>query len=107
MDATTLRLPNDIGERLSILSQQTGRSKTFYILEAIREHLDDIEDRYIAEQRLSELRAGRSRVLSSDEMEAMLRKDKNLLDKNPSFRILDNVDCEQYTLPDQTRPYVD
>ena len=72
MYATSLRLPPDIGERLNVLSQQTGRSKTFYILEAIREHLDDLEDAYLAEQRLADIRAGRSRVLSSDEMEALL-----------------------------------
>lgn len=72
MYATSLRLPTDIGERLNVLSQQTGRSKTFYILEAIREHLDDLEDAYLAEQRLADIRAGRSRVLSSDEMEALL-----------------------------------
>lgn len=73
MYATSLRLPDDLGKRLNILAQQTGRAKTFYILEAIREHLNDIEDMYIAEQRLADIRAGRSRVLSSDEMEAMLR----------------------------------
>ena len=72
MYATSLRLPPDIGERLNLLSQQTGRSKTFYILEAIREHLNDLEDAYLAEQRLADIRAGRSRVLSSDEMEALL-----------------------------------
>lgn len=72
MYATSLRLPADIGERLNTLSQETGRSKTFYILEAIREHLDDLEDIYLAEQRLADIRAGRSHVFSSDEMEALL-----------------------------------
>ncbi|MEG1913147.1 MAG: TraY domain-containing protein [Cloacibacillus sp.] len=73
MYATSLRLPDDLGKRLNALSQQTGRSKTFYILEAVREHLNDLEDVYIAEQRLADIRSGRSRVLSSDEVEAMLR----------------------------------
>lgn len=70
MYATSLRLPDDLGKRLDALAQRTGRSKTFYILEAVREHLEDI---YIAEQRLSDIRSGRSRVLTSDEVEAMLR----------------------------------
>lgn len=73
MYATSLRLPDDLGKRLDALAQRTGRSKTFYILEAVREHLEDLEDIYIAEQRLSDIRAGRSRVLTSDEVEAMLR----------------------------------
>lgn len=72
MNAISLRLPDELRRRLEQLSQETGKSKTFYILEAIREHLDDLEDISIAEQRLADIRAGRSRVLSSDEVEAML-----------------------------------
>ena len=72
MYATSLRLPDDIVQRLTELAERTGRSKTFYILEAIREHLDDLEDIYIAEQRLAELRAGKSRTYTSEEVEAML-----------------------------------
>ncbi|MDD2966708.1 MAG: TraY domain-containing protein [Desulfovibrionaceae bacterium] len=73
MYATSLRLPEDLGKRLNDLSRRTGRSKTFYILEAIREHLEEIEDVYIAEQRIAELRAGHSRIISSGEVEALLR----------------------------------
>ena len=73
MYATSLRLPDDLGKRLSALAQRTGRSKTYYILEAIRAHLEEIEDVYIAEQRLRDIRAGRSQVISSGEVEDMLR----------------------------------
>ena len=72
MYATSLRLPDDIGQRLTTLAKLTGRSKTFYILEAIRTHLEDLEDAYLAEQRLAELRAGRSRTYTSAEVEDML-----------------------------------
>lgn len=75
MYATSLRLPDDIGRRLTELAERTGRSKTFYILEAIREHLDDLEDIYIAEQRLADLRAGRSRTFSMEEVRAELGLD--------------------------------
>lgn len=50
--AVSLRLPDDLNIRLSNLADKTGRSKTFYMLEAIRDHLDDLEDLYLAEQRL-------------------------------------------------------
>ncbi len=72
MHTTSLRLPDDIGQRLTTLAEKTGRSKSSYILEAIREHLDDLEDLYIAEQRVADIRANRSRVFSSEEVEAML-----------------------------------
>ena len=62
MSAVSVRLPDDVSTRLQDLAQLTGRSKTFYIIEAIREHLDDLEDLYIAEQRLIEIRAGRSKT---------------------------------------------
>ncbi len=67
-----LRLPDDLNLRLDDLAAKTGRSKTFYVLEAIREHLDDLEDLYLAEQRLIEIRAGRSRTVSLDDAERNL-----------------------------------
>ena len=38
------------------------------MLEAIREHLGDLEDLYLAEQRLIDLRAGKSRTVPLDEV---------------------------------------
>jgi RHH-type rel operon transcriptional repressor/antitoxin RelB len=70
--AVSLRLPDDISSRLANLAQITGRSKTFYMIEAIREHLDDLEDLYIAEQRLIEVRAGRSKTHTLEEVERSL-----------------------------------
>jgi len=55
-----LRLPEEIEARLDALAKRTGRSKSFYAREAILAHLDDLEDIYLAEQRLSDLAAGRS-----------------------------------------------
>ena len=72
MSAVSIRLPDDVSMRLQDLAQLTGRSKTFYMIEAIREHLDDLEDLYIAEQRLVEIRAGRSKTYSLEEVERSL-----------------------------------
>lgn len=47
-----IRLPEDIEARLSSLAAKTGRTKTFYVKEAILEHLDDMEDKYLAIDRL-------------------------------------------------------
>ena len=54
-----IRLPADIENRLDALAAATGRTKTFYAREAILEHLDDLEDLYLAERALKEIRAGR------------------------------------------------
>ncbi len=72
MSAISIRLPDDISMRLQDLTKLTGRSKTFYMIEAIREHLDDLENLYIAEQRLIEIRAGRSKTYSLEEVERSL-----------------------------------
>lgn len=48
----TIRLPEEIEKRLERIAKITGRTKTFYAREAILEHLEDLEDIYIAEQRL-------------------------------------------------------
>jgi RHH-type rel operon transcriptional repressor/antitoxin RelB len=47
-----IRLDPKIEKRLEALAKRTGRTKTFYAREAILEHLDDLEDIYLATQRL-------------------------------------------------------
>ena len=56
MTAVSLRLPEDLKIRLEKLAKRTGRSKTFYMIEAISEKLEDLEDLYLAEQRTLALR---------------------------------------------------
>ena len=68
MSAVSIRLPDDVSMRLQDLAQLTGRSKTFYMIEAIREHIDDLEDLYLAEQRLIANRAGKSQSISLEEV---------------------------------------
>jgi RHH-type rel operon transcriptional repressor/antitoxin RelB len=70
--ALSIRLPSDVETRLQNLATLTGRSKTFYVTEAILEHLDDLEDVYLAEQRLLDNRAGKSKTYSLDEVEREL-----------------------------------
>ena len=67
-----IRLPGEIENRLEALAQATGRTKTFYAREAILEHLDDLEDLYLAEQRLIDVGAGRSKTHSIDDVERRL-----------------------------------
>jgi len=68
MTALSLSLPDEVAQRLQRLSRRTGRTRTFFILEAILQHLDDLEDLHLAEQRLIDLRAGRSRVVPLEDV---------------------------------------
>ena len=52
----SIRVPPEIEKRLAELARRTGRSRTFYIKEAILDHLEDLEDAYLGEQALSEVR---------------------------------------------------
>jgi len=49
-----VRLPPEVEKRLKKLARKTGRTRTFYVREAIVQHLDDLEDYYLAVQRLEE-----------------------------------------------------
>ena len=50
----TVRLGSDVEKRLDTLAKLTGRTKTYYIRQALEEKLNDLEDLYIAEHRLEE-----------------------------------------------------
>ena len=52
-----VRLNKDIEDRQVRLASRTGRTKTFYARAAIEAHLDDLEDYYLAEERLRDFRA--------------------------------------------------
>ncbi len=47
-----IRLNSAIEKRLGLLAKKTGRTKTYYAREAILEHLEDMEDAYLAVKRL-------------------------------------------------------
>jgi RHH-type rel operon transcriptional repressor/antitoxin RelB len=47
-----IRLPTSVEERLAALAAKTGRTKTYYAREAILEFIEDMEDTYLALERL-------------------------------------------------------
>ena len=50
----TLNLPEDIENRLELLSLHTGQSKQFYAWEAILEYLNEVEERYMPTNLIAE-----------------------------------------------------
>ena len=47
-----IRLPEDIENRLTVLAAKTGRTKTYYARKAILNLIEDMEDTYLALERL-------------------------------------------------------
>lgn len=65
---TTIRLNPETEARLDRLARTTGRSKAFYLRQIVEDNLDDLEDVYLAEARLEQLRAGKSATVGADEV---------------------------------------
>ena len=59
-----VRLTKDIEDRLVFLAKKTGRTKSFYIRQALEEHLEEMEDAYLAEKRYQTL----GKTVSLDEL---------------------------------------
>jgi RHH-type transcriptional regulator, rel operon repressor / antitoxin RelB len=53
-------------------AQRTERTASYCIREAIEEHIDDLEDIYLAEQTLERLKRGEERTYPLDEVEREL-----------------------------------
>jgi RHH-type rel operon transcriptional repressor/antitoxin RelB len=58
-----IRLPSKIEARLAALAKSTGRTKSYYVREALLEHLAELEDLYLADRRLLRYRAGRTKTI--------------------------------------------
>ncbi len=63
-----IRLPLSIEKRLEKLARRTGRTKSFYVREAILEHLDDLEDLYQAERILERIRSGEEKTVPLEDV---------------------------------------
>jgi RHH-type rel operon transcriptional repressor/antitoxin RelB len=63
-----IRLDKKTEDRLASLARKTGRTKTFYAREAILAHLEDMEDAFLAVQRIR----ANERTYSLDEVKREL-----------------------------------
>ncbi|SMM99778.1 RelB/StbD replicon stabilization protein (antitoxin to RelE/StbE) [uncultured Candidatus Thioglobus sp.] len=63
-----IRLPESVEQRLEDLAALTGRTKTYYAREAIVDKIQDLEDIYLAEKEIEDIRAGKVATVSSEEM---------------------------------------
>jgi len=63
-----ITLPKEIKKRLDKLVQTTGHTKNVFVREAVLEHIEDLEDAYIAAKRLKRV----VKCYSIDEVEKEL-----------------------------------
>jgi RHH-type rel operon transcriptional repressor/antitoxin RelB len=69
MSVLSLRLPDEVHDRLNRLAERTKRTKSSFIKEMIETSLDEYEDAYLALERLNENNA---RYLTTEELEEEL-----------------------------------
>jgi len=60
-----IRLTGDFGERLNSLARRTGRTKTFYAQEALLRYLVEMQDVFVAIERISMKKAEKALGLAN------------------------------------------
>ena len=65
-----IQLPEQIEQRLELLAERTGKTKTFYAKEAIIAYLDDLEEAYLAEEVLERIKNGEEQTYTFEEIKA-------------------------------------
>lgn len=65
----SVRLPEELEQRLEALAKATGRSKTYYVREALIQKLEDMEDLYLAEAVLERIASGEEKTYPLADLE--------------------------------------
>jgi RHH-type rel operon transcriptional repressor/antitoxin RelB len=65
-----IRLPDDLARRIENLAKTTGRTRTYYVREALEEKISDMELIYLAAKRAEDVRAGKEKTISWEELKA-------------------------------------
>ena len=68
----SIRLDDDLDARLERLARLTGRSKSFYVKQALAEQIEDLEDLFLARKIAKRVADGRERLIPLEELEREL-----------------------------------
>ena len=63
-----VRLPVELENELQAIAVQTGRTKSYYMIEALRRYLEDMQDRFVLEGALKEFYEGDQKTYTSQEV---------------------------------------
>lgn len=64
----SVKLPEELDNRLSFLARATGRTKSWYVRRLLEDHLEDMEDAFLADAAIARLREGKTRTCSMKEV---------------------------------------
>lgn len=70
--AMPVRVPSDLASRYAQLAEATGRTRTFYVLEALEDSIDRLEYEYGLLKKVEDYRAGKLETMTLDELEKSL-----------------------------------
>ena len=65
-EIVSFRTSKENKDRIEKLAKETKRSSAFFYNELIGRYLEDLEDIYIAENRLEDLRSGKQTTISAE-----------------------------------------
>lgn len=71
--AMTIRLPTDLDERLNHLMKETGRAKSYYLIQALERYLEDMEDLLLSNAVLERIQNGKERTYTAKEARDAIR----------------------------------
>lgn len=62
-----IRLDEETEDRLNRLAKETHRPKSFYVKQALKEYLEDLEDIYLAEKEMENIKLGKSSLTALED----------------------------------------
>ena len=69
MTATAaVRTTQELKNRVDFLAKETHRSSSFYFNLLLEEHLEDLEDIYLSEKVLQDIRSGKEKTYTTEEV---------------------------------------
>lgn len=69
---TTVRLPQDLEDRLNRVAEESGQPKSYYLRSLLAENIDRLEWELELDRKVADIRAGRRRTYSLEEVEREL-----------------------------------
>ena len=64
----TIRVPSELNERYAALAEKTARTRSYYMIEALTDSIDQLEYEYGILKDIEDCRAGKMETYSIDEV---------------------------------------